>query len=142
MKEERTMKRTLTFILALVMVFSLAACGGGSSADAKKVADYISDNEDYLIKSFEGSITASGLTCKTKIAAEGTGFVINVRINELEDLDDETKDALQETYDGMKSTFESSLELMQKDLPEITYYTVQVCDKNGDLCATVTAGKK
>jgi len=35
MKEEKTMKRTLTFILALVMVFSLAACGGGSSADAK-----------------------------------------------------------------------------------------------------------
>ena len=136
------MKKTLVLLLALVMCFGLVACGG-SSADAEaKIADYVAENKSDLIEQFESGFTGSGLTCDTKIKAVGTGFVIDVTINELTEVPEETKEALQSTYDGMSDQFEDALKTMQQEIPEISYYTVNVRAKNGDIAAVVTAGKK
>lgn len=35
-----------------------------------------------------------------------------------------------------------ALTLFQKDVPTLEYYQVLVCEKDGDLLATITAGKK
>jgi len=41
----------------------------------------------------------------------------------------------------MQSTFDESLADMQKDIPELTGYTLYVRDVDGNLLATVKAGK-
>ena len=140
--EKTKMKKVTALLLALVMCFSLAACGGSSSNAEGKIADYVAENKADLIEQFESGFTGSGLTCETEIKAVGTGFVIDVTLNELPEATAEIKETLQSTYDGMSATFEEALETMQKELPEISYYTVNVRAKNGDIAAVVTAGKK
>jgi len=148
------MKKILALTLALILCLSLAACGGdtakkedgkenGGTAYVEKtsVEKYIEEHEDELLEGFNSSFTSSGLTCKSTIKADGYRMLIDVNINELKDVDDATKTAMQETYDGMQSTFDESLADMQKDIPELTGYTLYVRDVDGNLLATVKAGK-
>ncbi|MBQ7340874.1 MAG: hypothetical protein IJW41_05185 [Oscillospiraceae bacterium] len=141
------MKKIIALVLALVLSLSLVACGGGSAdapkVDNSKIAAYIEANKADLVSSMESSFaTSSGMTCTSDIKVEGMGFVMTININELDEVDAATKDLLQETYDAMDSVFESALETMQKDLPEIEYFEVVVCEVDGDVLATVTAGNK
>ena len=112
---------------------------GAASDKASAVADYVKEHEEELISEMEAGLTSSGLTCDSSIKTEGAGFIIDLKIQELEDVDDATKDELQKTYDSMSVQFEDALEEMQKELPELEYYTFYVCDKNGDVLATVHA---
>ena len=128
--------------------------GGGSESNSaeqdiansynaeKKVADYINENKAELLESFESSFasSASGLTCTSSLSVSGRGFTISVNINELSNLSADMKQTLQETYDTMDSTFESLLDQMQLELPELEYFTIKVCDKYGDVLATIKAG--
>lgn len=110
-------------------------------SDAGSVAEYIELYSDDIISSFEESFAAtSGMTCKSDLKIVGNGFILDICINELENLDDATKQTLQDTYDSMDSTFEASLADMQTAIPGLEYYTVNVCDKNGDLLASVNVG--
>lgn len=140
------MKKIIALVLALVLSLSLVACGGGSEpakADNAAIAAYVESNKASLLESMESSFaTSSGMTCTSDIKVEGMGFVITININELDNIDDATKALLQETYDAMDAVFESALETMQKELPEIEYFEVQVCEVDGDALATVTAGTK
>ena len=106
---------------------------------AQKVASYINLNKAELINSFESAFTSSGMTCSTTIDVEGTGFILTVCINELENLTADQKAMMQSTYDSMSDTFTSSLSMMQMEVPELTYYTVIVCEGDGDQIATITA---
>ena len=137
------MKKLLAILLVLVFCFSLVACGGGEAASNAKIAEYIEKNEDDLIEGFESSFaSSSGMTCSSSIKVEGMGFIIKININELENVESSIKAQLQSTYDSMDSTFEPLLEQMQEELPELEYFEIDVCDKNGDLLATVIAGDK
>ena len=104
------------------------------------IEEYVEENRTALIAELEQSLSDSGLTCETDIEAVGAGFVVYININELEDVDDDTKAGLQEVYDTMQDTFELLLETMQTELPELEYFTYVVGDKNGEVLATVTAG--
>ena len=104
------------------------------------IEEYVEENRTALIAELEQSLSDSGLTCKTDIEAVGAGFVVYININELEDVDDDTKAGLQEVYNTMQDTFELLLETMQKELPELEYFTYVVGDKNGEVLATITAG--
>ena len=118
--------------------------GSNNQVDNSKIVSWFNANKNTLINSFESGFTnsSSGLTCNSTAKVEGMGFVITVKINELENLDAATKKNLQDTYDEMDATFEESLEMMQTELPELEYYEVIVCDKNGDKLAVVVAGNK
>lgn len=132
------MKKVITLFLALVMCCSLMACG---QSDSDIVADYVDEHGSELIEGLESSFSgSSGLTCESSIKAKGCGFILDIDINELVDVDDETKELLQSTYDDMNGTFEDALKKMQKDLPELEYFTVNVCDRDGEVLAVVTAG--
>ena len=106
---------------------------------AQKVASYINLNKAELINSFESAFTSSGMTCSTTIDVEGTGFILTVCINELDNLTADQKSMMQSTYDSMSDTFSASLDMMQTDIPELTYYKVIVCEGDGDYIATITA---
>ena len=133
------MKKLLAIVMALVLVFSLSACFGGSE---NKVQTYVDAHRDELLNTFESSFaTSSGMTCTSDITVEGNGFIISININELNDVADDIKTAMQDAYDGMDSTFEGALKDMQTELPELEYFTIRVCEADGDLIATIHAGK-
>ena len=90
---------------------------------------------------FAAGFEASGMTCTSSVYAEDCGIVINININELENISEDQKDAMQQTYDNSSATFETALEELQKEIPELEYITIYVCDKNGELLATINAGE-
>ena len=131
------MKKFLAVMLTLALMIGLVACGG-SDADAKKVADYVAANEATLKSSMETSFaSSSGLTCTSTIKTEGCKIVLDININEWQDIDASIKSQLQATYDAMDSYFDAAFDLMQKDLPEMDAFIVNVCEKDGDVVATV-----
>lgn len=140
------MKKIIALVLALVLSLSLVACGGGSEpakVDNAKIATYVNANKADLLATMEESFaTSSGMTCTSDIKVEGMGYVVTININELDEVDAATKELLQETYDSMDSLFEAALDEMQTELPELEYFEVLVCEVDGDLLATVTAGNK
>ena len=152
------MKKLVAALLALVMALSLAACGSKSETkitpatesqapvtepQQSAVALFAERNGAMLLSMMEESFAgSSGMTCTSDIKVEGMGFIISININELENIDDATKTLMQETYDAMGDIFTQSLSLFQQDLPTLEYYQVQVCEKDGDLLATITAGNK
>lgn len=135
------MKKLLAIVLALVFCFSLAACGDDNSA----IVEYVEENEEDLIASYESAFTAGAqgqLTCKSSVEVEGMGFIVTIKINELEDVDDETKEMLQEMYAVMEDALEPSLEPMQEEIPDLEYFELVICEKDGDEIATLTIGEK
>lgn len=151
------MKKVLSLVLVVLMCLTFAACGESAgngdvvetptttttapSAESK-VLEYIQKNEATILNSFEEGFSASGMTCRSSLKAEGTGFVVNVNINELQNVDAATKAALQQTYDAMSSSFDSMLSLMKTELPELTYFVFNICDADGNLLAAINAGNK
>lgn len=141
------MKRVFALLLALVLVFALAACGGKEKADApaavatsNKVAEYVQANKAALLAEMEESFaTSSGMTCTSSITTEGNGIVISININELDNVDQEIKDQMQDAYDQMNGVFVESLKLMQQEVPEIESMKIKVCEKDGDVLATIFA---
>lgn len=134
------MKKVLSLVLVVLMSLAFVSCGGSSDADA--VAAYVDANRAEILSGFEEGFSASGMTCNSSIAAEGTGFVVNVNINELNNVDSATADLMQQSYDALDSTFEGMLEDMKKELPELTYFVFNICDADGDTIATIQAGNK
>lgn len=139
------MRKVLSLVLVAVLCLSLVACGGKKQEDNgpnAKVVAYVEEYGDVMLESMEESFaTSSGMTCKSTIEAVGSGIVINININELDNIPEETKDLMQEMYDAMSGTFNGMLEDLQKEAPEVTYMQIKVCEKDGDVLATIKAGK-
>ena len=139
------MKKVLSLILVAVLCLSLVACGGkkqeGSGPNAA-VTKFVNENKSELLESMEESFaTSSGMTCTSDIEVIGSGIVISIKINELDNIPKETKDLMQEVYDAMSGTFEGMLSDLQKEIPEVTFMQINVCEKDGDVLATIKAGK-
>ena len=134
------MKKLFAILLVAVMMLSLVACGSDEPNPA--IVKYMNENGAALIESMEQSFaTSSGMTCTSSYEVIGNGFVINVNINELEDLPDETKELMQKTYDAMGGAFDALLPAMQTELPELEYFAININEKDGDLVATIRIGE-
>ena len=104
--------------------------------------EYVEEQGDTFLSAMESSFaTSSGMTCESDMEVVGNGFVVTIKINELDELPEETKKAMQDAYDALDESFDESLEMMQTELPELEYYEVNVCEKDGDLIATIHAGE-
>lgn len=135
------MKKTITLLLVLVLCVSLVACGGDSDKNPE-IVKYVDAHRSELLTSMEQSFaTSSGMTCSSDIEVIGNGFVITIKINEMNDIPDEQKEMMQDIYDAMDSSFDMMLEEMKKELSSIEYFTIKVCEKDGDVLATINAGK-
>ena len=132
------MKRVIASILVVMMMFSFGACSSGTSENSKEVEAYVAEHKTELLSSMETSFaSSSGMTCTSSIEVKGAGFIISVNINELDNLDDSIKEQMQSAYDSMQSAFDGMLEEMQQELPELEYFEIIVCEKDGDEISTI-----
>ena len=130
------MKKIFAIALVLVMMLSLVACGNDSKSD--KVKAYVEDNKAALLSSMEQSFaSSSGMTCTSSIRVDGCGIVIDININELDGLGDAEKKLMQEIYDSLDAQFDLAFDQMQKELPELEFFTVNVNEGDGDNIAVV-----
>lgn len=106
----------------------------------QKIAAYVELYREEIIDGFnQGFGATSDITCTVTVEAERRGIVINCSIAEFVDLPDDVKNTLQSTYDGMESIFDSSLEMLRTELPEIEYLKMNICENDGDVVATILA---
>lgn len=150
------MKKILALLLAVLMIFSLTACSTlvglvndnrdnnsnhnntGTQKNPALVA-YLEKGGDAILSSMESSFaTSSGMTCTSSIEVVGDGFEIYININEMEDVPAETKETMQDLYDDMDATWDLALTSLQTEIPELEYVKVYVCEKDGDVMATIT----
>ena len=130
------MKKIFAMALVLVMMLSLVACGNDSKSD--KVKAYVEDNKAVLLSGMEQSFaSSSGMTCTSSIRVDGCGIVIDININELDGMGDAEKKMLQDIYDSMDAQFDLAFDQMQKELPELEFFTVNVNERDGDNVAVV-----
>ena len=132
------MKKLFALMLAVLMVFSMVACGSAQDSVDPDVKNYVDKNGKVFLESMESSFaTSSGMTCTSSIEAVGTGIEVFININELDNVPQETKDAMQAAYDSASSVLDSSLELLQQEEPKVSYLKIYVCEKDGDVLATI-----
>lgn len=131
------MKRLSALVLVVIMVFAMAACG---SEAEEKVAKFVEEQGDTFVSSMEMAFaTSSGMTCTSSIKAKGTGFEVRININELEDVASEIKDQMQSAADSQGAAMKTALKELQKEVPELTYFKVYICEKDGDTLAVINA---
>lgn len=147
------MKKLLALILALTLVFSLAACAapttsnGDSSSQQNEQSEpkqnedivaFINKNKDDLLSSMESSFaTSSGMTCTSSIECVENNIEIKINIDQLNDVTEDAKAALQAEYDKIQSTFDDLAGQMRTELPDLEKFIIYVCEKDGDLLATI-----
>ena len=141
------MKKVIAWILSCLLVLSLAACAAEPPAPTEPAND--PDVEAYVKK--YGIVITQNLaqdfaysmdrTCTTEIKVVGTGYVVDLYIQEIQDATQEEKDQLQARYDSLNSVFLGRLEKQQEDVPTLTYFTINLRDVNGALLATIHAEK-
>ena len=160
------LKKFISFSLVIVMMLSLIACGkkdaekpAGTQAGENvtpsipvattpvtpdtgansKIQAYIDQNGASIVSAMEqGFVSSSGMTCKSAIEAKGDGVVIKFNVNELDNVPQENKNAVQATLDASKSALALSLKEIQQEVPEIKSLEIYLCEKDGDLIAKVT----
>ncbi len=157
------MKKLLSLLLTLILCLSLSACiisldnddddkpqkapvtevDNTPKPDDKKLKNiekYLEKNKEQILSGLESGFTSSSsYTCKTDIKIIDYGFVVTFKINEIENADDTLKATMQKTYDTMDSYFENFFTTFRKEIPELEYLKFVICDKNGDVLATVNA---
>ena len=115
---------------------------GSNGAATDELAAWLAANKAVLLSTMEESFaTSAGMTCTSDIQLVGTGLVITINVNELENVPLETKDQLQATYNTMSADFEELLKQLQAEVPQLTSFSIVVGDRNGDVLASLTAGK-
>ncbi len=122
--------------------YGICSLCGDLNEDALAVAKYLENYLDYFSSTFETSFaSSSGLNCRADISTLGTGMIVDVYIEGLDNVTEAQKQELQSSYDSASSTFESSLQTIQIEIPQLDYMTYYVREDDGDLLATFTAGK-
>lgn len=126
------MKKLVLVFVAFVMILGLVAC---NQTPEDRVADYADDAQEKLEEMFGDS----GI--EIDVETEGCGIIVDLKITALNNITSSKKKELQNYYDSMSGTFESLLEDMQDEVPELEYMVFNVCESDGDLAAKVEIGK-
>lgn len=109
-----------------------------ASPDAESVATYVEENREELCRSFENGFSSSGLSCEATVRAEGTNIILDAKINSINNLNEEEKQAIQTSLDNTKATLQDSFSTVKEEIPGLDSMILNICEADGDLLATVT----
>ena len=145
----KSWKKLFALLMALAMLFAFAACSESDEGedDTPKanasIQKYVDENRSDILEGMEsGFVSSSGMTCSSDIQVVGDGIVITFNINELEDLSADEKEHYQSLYDAQAALLNTLLPTMQTEIPELEYFTINICEKDGTKIATVTIDGK
>ena len=120
----KNFKKILCGMMAVMMVLCFAACG-----DESAVKDYVDDNRDVFIESFEASAGAYG---DVDLEADGTKIVIKIDIDETyaSMIDESSAQIMIDAMDG-----DTLLEGFQEEESAVSGLVIEV-SADGDLLAS------
>jgi len=105
--------------------------------DAQKFID--EQGDAFLAELESGFATTSGMGCVSTIVANGTGVVVTMKINGLNNITAAEKSQMQATYDANNATFAAALDSLQMEYPGISSLQINVCEEDGDYLAGIFA---
>ena len=134
------MKKLLAIMLALVLCFSLAACG----SDMTPVEEYVEENKAALEEEFAEKLGSTGTDMEMTIEADGYGIIIKAETSLFDDFDEETRAEYQETMNQQVElgAMDAVLIGIQSEVPEAEYVEYKFYDSNGELVCDVVIGEK
>ena len=127
------MKKFIAILLAMVLVVGLVACSKEAKVE-KFVKEHGKEFSDGVAQGF----SSSGMTCRATMEAKGEGVVVKIMIDQFDDLDAETKALAQASMNSASATLKQSLTAIQNEEEAVQFMEVQMCEKDGDLIASVT----
>ena len=86
----------------------------------------------------QGFSSTSNMTCNSTIEAKGNGIVVKMLINELENVSQSDKAAMQDTMPSMASDLKPALDTLKTIVPELQFMELHICEKDGDILASIT----
>ena len=133
------MKKLLSLTLAILMLFSFAACGSADNGDgeettvdsaAEKVAAYVEANQEKLVEPYEtitALLTQSGMTVKVVAVAEERDIVLKfIPENEVSAFNELLKFAL-----PLMQPSSAYFSNINQELPELEGIKIRFCDSDG-----------
>ncbi len=139
------MKKSTALLLALIILFTFAACGSSDKDDeptvdavADEIEEYIEANGDKLIEIYESLNSTivtliTPLNCTATIEAKDRGFILKYKTDI--DTSSETLDSilnLLKSFGYDENSAESIPDEIKNELPNLEYFRVLLCDKDGD----------
>lgn len=135
------MKKLLSLTLAILMLFSFAACGSAENGDgeettvdaaAEKVAAYVEANQQALVEPYTlipDLLASFGMTVDVVAKADGRqitlNFIFKTEISDYNEL-------LKTTFSLLKPS-QAYFDSIKEELPELEGIKVRLINKDGDL---------
>lgn len=148
------MRKWLCIFLIVAAVLSLSACASSAKEDAYatdpstqptenavhiQLEKFLEEKGDALEQSIEAEFFgSSNMTGQVSMTAVDSGVEIRIFINELSDVTQEKKSALQEIMDASREDFVEVLTQQQQEVPGTEFLTLYLCDKDGSELASIT----
>ena len=130
------MKKLLALLLAVLMIFTFVACSSESDP-SNKVEEYVETNEKSIISSVKKGIAIADSDCTHSIVADGNGFTVNINLNGMDNLSQEDRIGYQAGYNSLQTVFDGMVAEWRKDLPDLGCVKFNICEKDGDIIATI-----
>ncbi len=107
----------------------------------ESVIKFVDESGEDMIATFEEFILEEGMTCNSTIEAMGSGFVITICLNELNDVPEDVMAEMQASCDELVAFLTESLADAQAEIEGLTYYCINYCDVDGDMLASMYIGE-
>lgn len=138
------MKKALSIVMVLLMIFAFAACGSDDKSDSNsgggqtEVEKYFAGQEDTIAEGIESGLEAQFGECEAIVKVKGNGLTVDCKIMKLSNVDEDIKAQMQEKADQMESMLDNSVAQIRNELEDFEYYTVNICDASGNVLASAT----
>ena len=122
----------MSVAIVFVLLFTMCAC----SSDAEKVKQYVEENKEDFLAGFSDGLR--DLNAETDLYAEGTGIVIEAKLDWLDGATDEVINELKVSFgsEETKTAMKETIKEAQKEIPELDSMTLKFCDSKGTVLIT------
>lgn len=138
------MKKLLALFFALVMCLGLMGCQPAvddyyenpETKPTGAVGDYVRAHQYEIIEAFKNKFTEQNISCWISLTPEANSFTVKTYFNGMDGADAETKASIQQSLEDAESELNEGLYEIQAELPELEFYTMEICEEDGDLLAS------